>query len=67
MEPPEIEVSGSLYILADGVGGAANGERASQYAAQKVLYGYYQRPDVEPSERLRQLMTQASDEIFMHA
>ena len=27
--------SGSIYILADGVGGASKGEQASQYAAKK--------------------------------
>jgi PPM family protein phosphatase len=67
IEPAEVEASGCLYVLADGVGGAAKGERASQYAAQKVLHGYYQSPHVEPGERLRQLMSQANDEIFAHA
>ena len=66
-DPAEIEASGCLYILADGVGGAARGERASQYAAQKVLYEYYQHPEVEPGERLRRLMLQANDDIFTHA
>jgi PPM family protein phosphatase len=67
IEPAEVESSGCLYILADGVGGAAKGERASQYAAQKVLHGYYQHPNVEPGERLRTLISQASEEIFTHA
>ena len=35
--PAELQSSGRLYIVADGVGGASLGERASQYAAQKVL------------------------------
>lgn len=63
-EPGEINASGNLYILADGVGGAAEGERASQYAAQKVLHEYYQQSGVEPGECLRKLMTQASEDIF---
>ena len=67
VEQAEIEASGCLYILADGVGGADKGERASQYAAQKVLHEYYQHPNIEPADRLRQLMMQASDDIFMHA
>lgn len=63
-EQSEISASGYLYILADGVGSASEGERASQYAAQKVLHEYYQQTDSEPCERLRKLMTQASEEIY---
>ena len=37
IDPDEVRFSGSLYIVADGVGGASKGERASQYAAQKGL------------------------------
>ena len=36
----ELKLSGNLYIVADGVGGASKGDRASQYAAQKVLCRY---------------------------
>lgn len=39
--PLEIQSSGSLYIVADGVGGASRGERASQYAAERVLYNFF--------------------------
>ncbi len=39
----EIQASGNLYIVADGVGGAVKGEKASQYAAEKVRYEYYRR------------------------
>lgn len=59
--------SGDLYIVADGVGGAAKGEKASSYAAQKVLYDYYRFPSIEPGERLQRLMRQAGNEIFDYA
>jgi len=68
-DPGELRDSGSLYIVADGVGGAAKGERASQFAAQKVLYEYYQPEniDLEPLERLRLILERANDEIYDYA
>lgn len=56
--------SGSLYIVADGVGGASRGEQASQFAAQKVLYEYYRRTDLLPAERLVQAMKEAGNTIY---
>ena len=69
-EPADTDVlvaSGRLYIIADGVGGASEGERASQYAAEKVLYDYYQHPELDPGDRLKRAMRQASQEIFEYA
>jgi serine/threonine protein phosphatase PrpC len=63
----DLEGSGSLYIVADGVGGEALGERASQYAVQKLLYEYYQHPELPPVDRLRQAIRQASTDIFNYA
>jgi protein phosphatase len=65
--PQEIIQSGSLYIVADGVGGAAKGERASEFAANSVLYEYYRRPTVPPGERLSQLMREAGNLIYQYA
>lgn len=59
--------SGCLYIVADGVGGAAKGERASQFAAQSVLYDYYRSPSVPIDERLSQAMRQANAQIYNFA
>jgi PPM family protein phosphatase len=68
-DPAELQHSGSLYIVADGVGGAAKGERASQFAAQKLLFDYYQpeNADVDPLERIRLIMEHANDTIYAHA
>jgi serine/threonine protein phosphatase PrpC len=63
----ELISSGNLYIVADGVGGASKGERASQYAAQRVLYEYYRPPQIEPYERLRQSMRLACKEIHAYS
>lgn len=38
---------GSLYIVADGVGGADAGEVASQYASERALHHYLRSVDVE--------------------
>jgi protein phosphatase len=66
-DPGELSQSGCLYILADGVGGAAEGERASRYAAEKVLYEYYRLPDTDPTDRLRQLIQEAGRDIYSYA
>ena len=66
-DPQVLLESGAVYIVADGVGGASEGERASQYAAEKVLHEYYLHPGEEPGVRLKQAMQQASQEIFDYA
>ena len=69
-EPSSMDVrtqNGCLYIVADGVGGAAKGEQASQYAAQKLLYDYYHHTDLPPAERLSYAMRQAGNEIYKYA
>ena len=63
----DLQSSGRLYIVADGVGGASRGDRASQFAAQKVLYEYYRHPEKEIGERLAFLMRQAGNEIYEYA
>lgn len=63
-DPEEYIQSGNLYIVADGVGGATKGERASRYAAEKVMYEYYQMPQITPAERLRQLIQEVGNQIY---
>lgn len=63
----EREKSGCIYIVADGVGGAEIGERASKYAAEKVVYEYLKHPEIEPGKRLKQVMAQANRDIFDYA
>lgn len=66
-DPEELKKNGSLFIVADGVGGAAKGEVASRYAADAVLYEYYNSNDLKPAERLARAMQKASHEIFLHS
>jgi len=63
----ELENSGCLFIVADGVGGAVKGDRASQYAAQKVLHDYYIYKQLQPGDRLQRLLRQVGNEIYDHA
>jgi PPM family protein phosphatase len=63
----ELQVSGRLYVVADGVGGAEQGERASKYAAQKVLFEYYRHTEMEPGGRLRDAIQQVGNEIYQYA
>ena len=66
-DEPTLRTSGSLYLVADGVGGAAYGERASRYAVQKVLFAYYHRGDLPPAERLVWAIQQASRDIHAYS
>ncbi len=68
-EPPDKRIlwqSGSLYVVADGVGGAAKGEVASKYAVEKLLYEYYRHPQDAPSKRLKRIISQIGQEIYEH-
>ena len=65
-QPHELSESGRLYIVADGVGGAAKGEKASQYATQKVLYEFYNDNDPDLGERLRYAMRGAGNDVYKH-
>lgn len=60
-------VNGSIYIVADGVGGEAKGERASQYAVQDVLYRYDNDSDPNLGARLQRAMRAAGNAIYDYA
>lgn len=55
--------SGSLFIVADGVGGAAKGEVASKYAAERVIYEYYSDQELPSKDRLKRAFQKANREI----
>jgi protein phosphatase len=59
-DPQVIESMGRLYIVADGVGGAATGEVASKYAALKVLHTYFNQPALKPWQRIKAGMKHAN-------
>lgn len=63
----ELKASGGLFVLADGVGGAAYGEIASKYAADTVLFEYFQNADQEIGERLVKAFLKANQDINTYA
>ena len=68
-EPDDVEElarGGRLYVVADGVGGAAAGEVASEYAVGKVLHEYYRSTEPDIGERLRAAIHAANADIFEH-
>jgi protein phosphatase len=63
-EPDVMAQSGRLYIVADGMGGGASGEVASEYAVNKVLYEYYRSPEPDLAQRLRDAIGAANSVVF---
>ncbi|MBN2048481.1 MAG: serine/threonine-protein phosphatase [Anaerolineaceae bacterium] len=68
-DPEVLEKFGRLYIVADGVGGAAKGEVASKFAARSVLHTYFSQPLLEPWQRLKIGMKIANTELvnYIHS
>ena len=60
----DLEARGRLYVIADGVGGAAAGEIASEYAVKKIIYNYFQNTDDDPGNGLTQAIEEANADIF---
>jgi serine/threonine protein phosphatase PrpC len=60
----DLEKLGRLYLVADGLGGAAS-QVASHYAIRKVLSSFYNRETpADPQERLLEVIQQVNAEIF---
>ena len=70
-EVPEIAQDlldlGSIFIVADGVGGAAHGELASKYAAELLRFEYYRKVNESIPERLRSGFKKATRDIYTYA
>ncbi len=62
-DPQILEKWGRLFIVADGVGGAASGEVASKFSAQKTLHTYYSQATMKPWQRIKVGMKRANTEL----
>ena len=60
----ELEANGRLYLVADGVGGAASGEVASEYVVKKVLYDFYNSSEPNLKTRLVTAIEAANTDIY---
>ncbi len=54
---------GCLYVVADGMGGHAAGEVASNYAVQSIVYSYYSLPWTGVTGTLTAAIRRANEEI----
>lgn len=55
---------GQIFVLADGVGGLAGGDLASQYAVSTIISSYYEQEAGDPPERLARAIAEANNVIF---
>ena len=62
----DLSSSGRLYIVADGVGGGAAGEVASQFAVERVLHSYFGSADPDLGRRLETAVGLANADIHTY-
>ncbi len=55
---------GRLYLVADGLNGAASGQAASRFAIQQVIHSFYTSKTTDPKTRLIEAVQQANAAIF---
>lgn len=58
--------SGRLYVIADGMGGHQQGEKASAYAGETLLKIYYEAPEIPPERRLRDILKQVNQNLITY-
>lgn len=59
--------SGRLYVVADGLGGHRQGEKASAHAVNTLLQLYYQNPKLAPEQRLRDIIVKINRDLIAYA
>ena len=63
-EPGVLAARGSLFAVADGVGGAAAGQIASEMMLKSLIAGYYDHPAPDVETALRDAVAHANDRVF---
>jgi len=64
-EPSILREAGAIFIVADGVGGLAGGEKASKMAVEVVTKHYYERTgDFSLAERLIAAVKRANQDVY---
>ena len=67
ISPELVEQKGRLYAVADGMGGHAAGEVASQQAVSALFEKYYASPSAEIIERMKEAIETANAEVYAQA
>jgi len=62
-----LQRKGHLYVVADGMGGQAGGERASDLAVNRVMREYYADSDTDIQRSLSRAIKLANSEIYNEA
>jgi serine/threonine protein phosphatase PrpC len=65
-EPHQLSAYGRLYLVADGVGGGAAGDKASRHAVQSILHEYYNDSRPDAMQRLVSAIKSTNLDIFQH-
>ncbi len=63
-DPGTARIQGTLYVVADGQGGAPRGKLASEYAARRVMHAYYTSDEPDLGLRLREAIEAANTDLY---
>lgn len=63
----QLNQSGRLFIVADGMGGHQQGEKASSFAVETLLKVYYEAPEISPEKRLRDIIKQINQKLIEYS
>lgn len=63
IDPPTLAARGSVYCVADGMGGHAAGQIASELAVKSAIAAYYSDMDNTPDVAMVQAVRQANDTV----
>ena len=62
-DPALLRAKGLLFVVADGMGGAAGGKEASETAVASIIQTYYEDPDTDLQAALERAIQAANTEI----
>ena len=62
--PAILAARGSIFIVADGVGGAAAGQIASEMLVKTLISSYYDHPAPNPEDALIEAIANANDRVY---
>lgn len=67
LDPRQVEHKGQLHMIADGMGGEAGGQEASQLAIRTLISEYYQDPQPDLTQSLWRAIQSANQAVYQEA